>query len=407
MKKIKIEFIILVLFILTIITGSFLNKNLMLASLDGSKKLKINISLEEVLYKKVIADNISEQDIQNFENRGCEIRYRLKNAVSFKCPRILKPMLFAAKLPVTREVRKFHITDAESNYQIRTENVWQDGLTGKGIKIAILDTGFDFNHPELVNSYIGGYDFINNDNIPEDEHGHGTHVAGIITGNGIDERAKGVAPDAKIYMFKVCDAFGVCPEDAMIAGMEAVIETDAQIMSMSLGGMGTTEDNCDYDFVAKKVNEIADHAIIPVIAAGNCKWGKLVDTPGCASKAIAVGAVDKNDNVAGFSGRGKALDILAPGVSIYSSIVDGYDSWDGTSMATPHVSAAIALLLEYNTSLTDPEIREILYNTTSPVDKCYETSFFGPKEVDCINEIVGTGILNIYHGYLAGKCNCL
>jgi subtilisin family serine protease len=403
MNKVKTGLIIIILALLLFLR-LISDTKLALAS-TSIGNLKTSLSLEGLLYRKVIADNASEQDVKNFENRGCTIRYKLKNAVSFKCPRILKPQLFGPQLPSTREMRMFYIMDAESNYQVRVYNVWQQGLTGKGIKIAILDTGFDFTHPELKNSYVGGYDYINNDDVPEDENGHGTHVAGIITGDGIDQRAKGVAPDVKIYMFKVCDAFRQCPEDAMMAAMQSVVVTDARIMSMSIGrNPGTIDENCDWDPLAVEVNKVADTGIIPIIAAGND--GKTVAISGCASKAIAVGAVDKNDNVAVFSGRGKALDIVAPGVGIYSSVIGGYDSWNGTSMATPHVSAIIALLLQYKPDLMDQEIRQILYDTTSPVDKCYQSSLFGDQEVECNGQMTGAGIINAYHSFLAAKCNC-
>lgn len=401
MDKIKIGFIIIIL-CLPILTSLVFDQQFILLFGASIGNLKTRISLEGLLHRKVIAENVSENDIRNFENRGCKVRHRLKNAVSFQCPKILRPRLFAPKLVSTRELRTFYIMDAESNYQIRADNVWLEGLTGKDVKIVILDTGFDFNHPELKNSYLGGYDYINNDDMPEDEHGHGTHVAGIITGDGVDQKAKGVGPDVKIYMFKVCDPFGECPEDVMMAGMEAAMQTDARIMSMSLGRWpGTFEENCDHDPLAVKVNQVADAGIIPVIAAGND--GATIGIPGCASKAIAVGAVDKNDNVASFSGKGRALDILAPGVDIYSSIIGGYASWKGTSMATPHVSAIIALLLEYNPFLSDQDIKDILYNTASPADKCY-----GPHgELECNSLLTGAGIINAYHAYLAVKCNCL
>jgi len=144
----------------------------------------------------------------------------------------------------------------------------------------------------------------------------------------------------------VSDSGGNCYEDDMLAAMEdAVVQGIAKVMSISIGGGSYTTSNCDSDPLAAKLNSVVDRGITAVVAAGND--GKGVSTPGCASKAIAVGAVDKTGAVPYFSGRGPALDIVAPGVSIYSTYVNnGYATMSGTSMATPHVSGVVALLLE-------------------------------------------------------------
>jgi subtilisin family serine protease len=322
----------------------------------------------------------------------------LKDATSLDCPEDVVSQLNV------REVRVFHILDLNADKQIGADKVWANGIDGSGVKVAILDTGIDTDHPELKDSYLGGYDYVNNDAIPEDDHGHGTHVSGIITANGMDANAKGVAPGTGIYMYKVCDANGSCYEDDMIAAMEAAVQTDAKVMSISIGGGSYTTENCDSDALANKTNWVVDHGLTVVVAAGND--GKGVSSPGCASKAIAVGAIDSNNNVQYWSGRGPALDIVAPGYQIYSTLIGGYGTMSGTSMATPHVAGVVALLLNANSDLTTDEIKTAIYNTANPVNKCYKcalwlgSSCYGQAEVTCTHDITGAGVVDAYKAYL-------
>lgn len=354
-------------------------------------------------FKRVIADRVDETTIKLLKNKGCLIRHRLRDSASFECPEEIIP-----KLNV-RESRIFHIMDLEADKQIGADKVWAEGITGTGVKVAVLDTGIDTDHPELEDSYLGGYDYVNNDPNPEDDHGHGTHVTGIITSNGINNaNSKGVAPETGIYMYKVCNSNGSCYEDDMVAAMEAAVATDARVMSISVGGGSYTTQNCDGDSLAAKVNWVVNQGLTVAVAAGND--GRGVSSPGCASGVIGVGAVDKSNNVPYWSGRSLALDIVAPGVNNYSTYLNGgYQSMSGTSMATPHVSGVTALLLETDPTLTTNEVKTALYDTASPVNKCYSCRFFwggycyGQREVSCNPEITGAGVVNAYEAYLAVK----
>jgi len=349
--------------------------------------------------KRVIADTISNKDIESFVSKGCFIKHRLKYTTSLDCPENIIGQLNV------RESRVFHIVDINADKQIGADKVWAEGIDGSGVKVAILDTGIDTDHPELQDSYLGGYDYVNNDPYPEDDHGHGTHVSGIITANGLSNaNSKGVAPGAGIYMYKVCDSGGSCYEDDMIAAMEAAVQTDAKVMSISIGGGSYTTENCDSDTLAAKVNWVVNQGLTVVVAAGND--GKGVSSPGCASGAIAVGAVDSSNNVPYWSGRGLALDIVAPGVSIYSTLINGYGTMSGTSMATPHVAGVVALLLDANSGLTTSEIKNALYSTANPVNKCYKctlwigTYCYRQSQVTCTSDITGKGVVDAYDAYL-------
>lgn len=365
----------------------------------------------ESAWKRVIADITSKEDIEFFKHKGCLVRHRLRKETSFDCPKEIVP-----KLKV-REARVYHIMDLEADKQIGADLVWAEGIDGSGVNVAILDTGIQFDHPELADSYMGGYDFVDNDEIPEDPHGHGTHVAGIITGNGVSQIASnyatGVAPGAGVYMLRVCDANGYCMEDDIMAAMEYAVYnlTDIKIMSISLGGGLYTGENCDTDPLAQKVNWVVENGITVAAAAGNDPRG--VSSPGCASGAIAVGAVDKEGYVPDWSGRGKALDIVAPGVDIlssYSCLAVGdctkiwYAYMSGTSMATPHIAGTVALLLQANPSLTINKIKDALYTTADPA-RCCRRYWRGIciRPLMCTPDEEGAGIVNAYEAYLAVK----
>jgi subtilisin family serine protease len=236
--------------------------------------------------------------------------------------------------------------------------------------VAVLDTGVNYNHPELSNDIIDGRSFVVYTYI--DDNGHGTHVSGLITADGVNELVKGVAPDAKVWAGKVCERSGFCWESDIATAIEYVVKNKvAPVMSLSLGGESTEDPNCDNDYLAKKVNWASKRGTVVVVAAGNS--GSGVSIPACASEAIAVGAVDGSDYVALFSGRGPALDLVAPGVSIYSSYRDnGYTYLSGTSMSTPMVSGSVALLFEKNSLYTVSQIKASLYN--SAVDLGYSKS---------------------------------
>jgi hypothetical protein len=289
--------------------------------------------------------------------------------------------------------------DLQADQQIGADRVWPS-YDGTGVTVAVLDTGVDSNHQELSDSIAGGKSFVSYTTSYYDDHGHGTHVSGIITANGVVTNAKGVAPGASVWMAKVCDASGSCYTSDIAAAIDYVVngpdgtpntgDEPAKIMSISLGGGGTTGANCDGDYLASKVNWAVSNGVTVVVAAGNT--GGIVSSPGCASGAISIGAVDKSDVRPSWSGSGSALKIVAPGVSIYSSLPgNSYASWSGTSMATPHVSATVALMRHVNPSLTDSQIKSILYSTAKDLGSLGWDKYYGWGRVDA------------YSAYLAVK----
>ena len=287
-------------------------------------------------------------------------------------------------------------------------------IDSEGKKVCFISNNFniychDYNSSKdypvfeggFTNKVIGGYDFINEDNDPMDDHGHGTHVAATAAGNGV---LKGVAPDAKIYAYKVLDSGGSGSIGSVIAGIERAVDPNqdgnfsdrVDIISMSLGGPGHPD-----DFMSQTVDNVVEAGVVAVIAAGNDGPGEeTIGSPGTARKAITVGASDKSGEIAEFSSRGPVIwekngvnflikpDVLAPGVNICAAqalqdtiweIYNNYFDEDvhcldeehinisGTSMATPHVAGVVALLKQKNPDWTPQEIKDTLKGTSDPI----------------------------------------
>lgn len=266
--------------------------------------------------------------------------------------------------------------------RIGTPLVHTNGNKGTGINIAIIDTGINYNHPDLCDNYKGGYDFVNDDADPLDDNGHGTHCAGIIAAADNDIGVIGVAPEANLYSLKMVNSTGSGNVSDLIAAIEWAIETrkdtdtsnDIQIISMSLGlnsGVTALETACSQAY---------NSGILLVAAAGNDGnrggTGNTVDYPGAYSSVIAVTATNSADKRASFSSTGPAVELAAPGVNILSTYQDSFASLNGTSMACPHVAGTAALVLAANPSFTNSKIRDRLAQTATDLgtpgrDKLY------------------------------------
>lgn len=268
--------------------------------------------------------------------------------------------------------------------QIGAPHAWDSGQTGEGSTVAVLDTGIDTGHPDLTDAVIGEKNFTDSASGTADKVGHGTHVASIVTGSGAasDGRNQGVAPDARLLNGKVLDDYGSGYESSIIAGMEWAAETGADVVNLSLGNDHPSAGDRPVDRAVDRLTE--QTGTLFVIAAGN--YGpdaSSIGSPGAAGRALTVGAVDRDDTLADFSSRGPRVtnsaikpDITGPGVGIVAARADGtdlgepagdgYTALSGTSMSTPHVAGAAAIVASQHPEWTADRIKAHLMATSHP-----------------------------------------
>jgi len=269
---------------------------------------------------------------------------------------------------------------------IGANKTWDVNKGVKEVIVAVIDSGVDYNHEDLaaVKKNLG-YDFVNNDNDPMDDNGHGTHVSGIITatmnnGKGV----VGVAPNITVMPVKVCNSGGSCWETDISDGIRWAVDHGAKILSISLGG----------SLPSKKTSDATRYAVskgaIVIAAAGNS--GKEAPSyPGAYPWVIAVGAIDSTGKRASYSQYGSFLDIVAPGSNIISTVPKGtcelcdptgYLSLSGTSMATPHVSGVAALYWSNNMSLTNKQVAIMLVKSADDLGTAGWDKYYGYGRVD-------------------------
>lgn len=233
--------------------------------------------------------------------------------------------------------------------------------TGSGVRVYIIDTGIRFSHQEFGGRAVSGYDFVDNDADASDCDGHGTHVAGTVGGASV-----GVAKGATMVAVRVLNCNGSGTVSGVVAGINwvAANHISPAVANMSLGGGNSSS------IVTAVENAIAA-GVTFVVSAGNSNANACNYSPANAPSAITVGASTSGDVRSWFSNYGSCVDIFAPGSSIYSSTNDAnnsYDSWDGTSMASPHVAGVAALFLQTNTTATPTQVSNaILGNATTGV----------------------------------------
>ena len=235
--------------------------------------------------------------------------------------------------------------------------------TGRGVKVGVLDTGVDSSHPDIGRNVKGGMDMISGAASARDDNGHGTHVSGTIAAlrNGVG--VVGVAPDASVYSVKVLDSRGSGKLSNLVQGMEWCVGQQIKVVNLSLSASKENQTFRDVVLAARRAG------ITMVCAAGNSGPSpNSVGYPARYIETIAVAAVDDRDSVPNFSSRGREIAVSAPGVDVLSTWPGRrYRKSSGTSMAAPHVTGAVALLLEADPALTPSEVKSILQSTSVPV----------------------------------------
>lgn len=355
----------------------------------------INASLSPNAGNKVRVVAHTDNEINVAVAKGCSVVRDAKTVKALVCS-----LAVASELGLQDDIRVFAMDD-KTNVQIGA-NLVHATNTGASRKIVVLDTGYNYAHVELSSSYLGGKDFVNNDVDPLDDNGHGTHVAGIITADGIDAKAKGVSPNAGIIAGKVLDASGSGFFSDVVAAIYWAVDGpdgvagnaddfNADAISLSLGTSPpyTYKSFCDNVLpdLTTAINYARSQNVLVVVAAGN-SGNSGVSLPGCISKSTTVGAVDSIDKIASFSGRGKAVDLSAPGVGIYSTwLGNGYLSASGTSMATPVVSGVVALIKFAHPNYTADQVENALFTTAKDLGKPGKDANYGWGRVNAQNAV--------------------
>jgi len=323
-------------------------------------------------------------------------------------------------------------------------NYGETGYTGDGVIVAILDTGLNYNHIDIVNSLWDGgaeypnhgYDVVNHDNDPMDDHGHGSHCAGIVAGQGTAGTQTGVAPGAKIMAIKIMSAEGQGGDAELIGGVEFALEHGADILSCSFGDAGTG----GYGVYRQLFETVLDAGVVAAVAAGNDGQTQYaqpipynIESPGnCPppwlhpdqtliggrTAVVCIGATDSNDSHCGFSSVGPVTwtegaqigdyndypyengnsamsglirpDVSAPGANITSlnyATNDGYVAYDGTSMATPCAAGVMALLLEADPELGPAQIDSIIELTAEKIGNAKKNNITGSGRIDALAAI--------------------
>lgn len=280
--------------------------------------------------------------------------------------------------------------------RIEANWAWNTTLGSSTITVAVIDTGIDYTHPDLAGNYLeGGHDWINDDDDPLDDFGHGTHCAGIIAAlanNGIG--IAGLA-QVKILAEKVLDASGSGTDATVASGIYHAVELGAKIISMSLGGYGYSR------LLHEAVKYAYENGVLLVAAAGN-DGTKIKAYPAAYEEVIAVAATDENNRRASFSNWGDWIELAAPGVGIYSTMPTyhvtlndwgypvNYSHMDGTSMACPHVSGVAALLWSLYPSATNNWLRTQLRRTAEDLGVAGFDRYYGYGLVNARNTVERT-----------------
>ncbi|MFC0189347.1 S8 family peptidase [Fictibacillus aquaticus] len=270
-----------------------------------------------------------------------------------------------------------------SSYQYAPQKVgapsaWDITRGSSTTKVAILDTGVDYNHPDLAGKVIKGYDYIDNDWDPMDLNDHGTHCAGITAAATNNSRGiAGMAPNVSIYAVRVLDANGSGSLSGIANGIYHAADNGAKVISLSLGGpSGSTS-------LSNAINYAVSKGAVVVAAAGN-ESTSAPSYPAYYSNTIAVAATDSADRLASFSNYGSWVDVAAPGVDILSTVPGGYYAYmSGTSMATPLVAGVAGLLASQGRSASN--IRAAIENTATKISGT--GTYFSKGRVNAANAV--------------------
>jgi len=273
--------------------------------------------------------------------------------------------------------------------KIEAPAAWDISTGGSDVIVAIVDSGVDLDHPDLQDNIIPGHDFVNVDNVPDDDYGHGTHVAGIAAGIGNNTIGiAGVSWGTQIMPVKVLNAGGSGNQDDVADGIYHAVNNGAKIINLSLGGPRDYGKTCEetYTTMSPAVQHALNLGVLVIAAAGNSGTSSIL-CPAAMDGVVAVGSTTSYDSRSWFSNYGPELDIAAPGSGIYSTIPGGYGYNDGTSMAAPHVSGLAALLWSVSPSLTKEQVIDLIQNNAVDLGTPGWDQYFGHGRINALDSM--------------------
>ncbi|RAV21742.1 S8 family peptidase [Paenibacillus contaminans] len=265
---------------------------------------------------------------------------------------------------------------------IATEPGWTIGKGNKDVIVAVVDTGVDLDHPDLKGRLLEGHNVINNDASPQDDVGHGTHVAGVIS--ALTDNREGVAGMTwynPVLPVKVLDETGAGSTYAVAQGIIWAADHGAKVINMSLGNYA------DANFLHDAIKYAYDKDVVLIAASGNDNTEKP-GYPAAYPEVLAVAAIDSKKSKASFSNYGEYIDVAAPGVSIASTYPKNqYAALSGTSMASPHVTALAALIRSVNPLLKNTEVMDIMRQTATDLGPEGKDNYFGHGQIDVVKAL--------------------
>ena len=320
-------------------------------------------------------------DLLNVYGSLPEVEYAEPNFIAWASPAspadplrtgdLLRPASLTTNDPMTNQ--------QYSLSRMSVNQAW-DTARGDNVVVAVLDTGADFSHPDLMGKFVdAGRDFVNNDDNATDDHGHGTHVSGIIgasTNNGVG--IAGVGYNVKILPGKVLSATGSGNHGGIASGITWAADRGAKVINMSLGGPSGSAT------LEQAINYAWSKGAVVIAAAGN-EGTSSPTYPASYTNAIGICATDANDKKAAFSNYGVNVDLCAPGAAILSTVRGGrYESWNGTSMAAPNASGVAALVASAHPDWSNVQIRQALETTA---DNLGDATYYGRGRINAARAV--------------------
>lgn len=287
---------------------------------------------------------------------------------------------FCATEFVFNETIRYNLSNINAN------TAWHCFL-GSGVIVAIVDTGVDLDHPDLQSNLVAGKTFVSGTTSPNDDDGHGTHVAGIVAAIGNNGGVIGVAPQASIMPVKVLDSTGSGTNFDVADGIIWAVDHGAKVINLSLGSSSNSST------LTSAINYAYNNGAFIAAAAGNCGDGSYlangcftqdeVQYPAALANVMAVASVNQFDSQSSFSNEGSYVEIAAPGSGIYSSYYGGgYDTISGTSQATPHVAGLAALIWSQSPGLSNGQVRARIQTTAKDLGTSGRDSKYGYGLID-------------------------